>query len=204
MRKSHKVGKLSGLMAIFLGLFCTVGCTETTGACLPQPPVDLSRALAYAENDQLDFQFPLDELGNDVRPSPAVFCTSGNGEYHAAEDYHLPAGTPVYAIADGNISFSGPMDGYGWLIIIDHPQANIYSLYGHLSPSRSRLESGPVKRGDFIAYLGDPDENGGSPEQPLKPHLHFGIRAGQRIDSPGMGEGRWQAGLPPFSSGSPR
>jgi len=82
----------------------------------------------------------------------------------------------------------------GWLIIIDHPQANIYSLYGHLSPSRWRLESGPVEKGDLIAYLGDPDENGGSSEQPLRPHLHFGIRAGQRTDYPGMGEWRWQAG----------
>jgi hypothetical protein len=31
-----------------------------------------------------------------------------------------------------------------------------------------------------LAYLGDSDENGGSAEQPLEPHLHFGIRAGQR------------------------
>jgi len=137
-------------------------------------------------------------LGQDERPFPAIFCTSGGSgsarEYHAAEDYHLPAGTPVYAIADGRISFSGPMGGYGWLIIIDHPQANIYSLYGHLSPSRWRLESGVVEKGDLIAYLGDPDENGGSPENPLRPHLHFGIRAGQRTDYPGMGEWRWQAG----------
>ena len=86
------------------------------------------------------------------------------------------------------------MGGYGWLVIIDHPQANIYSLYGHLSPSRWRLESGPVEKGDLIAYLGDPDENGGSPKQPLRPHLHFGIRAGQRADYPGLGEWRWQAG----------
>jgi hypothetical protein len=86
------------------------------------------------------------------------------------------------------------MGGYGWLIIIDHPQANMYSLYGHLSPSRWKLEPGPVEKGDLIAYLGDPDENGGSPEQPLRPHLHFGIRAGQRTHYPGMGEWRWMAG----------
>ena len=49
----------------------------------------------------------------------------------------------MYAIADGEISFSGSKGGYGWLIIIDHPQANLYSLYGHLSPAslaRDRLE----------------------------------------------------------------
>lgn len=186
---------VSGVCLVFL----LSGCTQPNNVkCLPQPPADLSGAIAYAADDQLDFRFPLDELGEDIRPFPAIFCSSGGSgsarEYHAAEDYFLPPGTPVYAIADGSISFSGPMGGYGWLIIIDHPQANMYSLYGHLSPSRWRLESGPIEKGDLIAYLGDPDENGGSPENPLRPHLHFGIRAGQRTDYPGMGEWRWQAG----------
>ena len=81
------------------------------------------------------------------------------------------------------------------LIIIDHPQANLYSLCGHLSPSRWYIESGVlVEKGQLIAYLGDSDENGGSSEQPLTPHLHFGIRAGQRADYSSMGEWRWQAG----------
>jgi len=146
----------------------------------------------------LTIQFPLDELSAVTVRNPARFCEGYGDEssrmYHAAEDYHRPAGTPVYAMADGRISFSGPMGGYGWLIIIDHPQANLYSLYGHLSPSRWRTESGPVKKGELIAYLGDPDENGGSPKNPLRPHLHFGVRAGQRSDYPGMGEWRWQAG----------
>lgn len=181
---------------LILLLLC--GCTPQPSFCAPQQPADLSGVLAYATDEELIYRYPLDELGNEVRPFPAVFCSSGGGElsheHHAAEDYYLPAGTPIYAMADGIISFSGPMGGYGWLIIIDHPQANIYSLYGHLSPSRWRLDSGSVEKGDLIAYLGDQDENGGSPEQPLRPHLHFGIRAGQRTDYPGMGEWRWQAG----------
>lgn len=40
----------------------------------------------------------------------------------------------------------------------------------------------------------DADENGGSAESPLEPHLHFGIRAGQTADYPGRGEWRWMAG----------
>ena len=157
------------LTSSILLILLLAGCAQSPESCPPHPPADLSGAIAFAGDDQLPFRFPLDELGNDVRPYPAIFCTSGGSgsarEYHAAEDYHLPAGTPVYAMADGNISFSGPMGGYGWLIIIDHPQANLYSLYGHLSPSRWRKESGTVEKGELIAYLGDPDENGGSPEQ---------------------------------------
>jgi len=51
-----------------------------------------------------------------------------------------------------------------------------------------------VKRGDLIAYLGDPDENGGSVDSPLVPHLHFGIRTGQTLDYPYRGEWRYMAG----------
>jgi murein DD-endopeptidase MepM/ murein hydrolase activator NlpD len=197
-RKSLEFNQCSLAVGCILLVILLAGCQQSPESCPSQPPADLSEALSYAEDDQLAFRFPLDQLGNDVYPDPAVFCTSGDDgsgrEYHAAEDYFLPAGTPVYAVADGIVSFSGPMGGYGWLIVVDHPQANIYSLYGHLSPSRWRLESGPVEKGDLIAYLGDPDENGGSAEQPLRPHLHFGIRAGQRTDYPGMGEWRWQAG----------
>jgi murein DD-endopeptidase MepM/ murein hydrolase activator NlpD len=83
---------------------------------------------------------------------------------------------------------------YGWLMIIDHPEMNFYSLYGHLSPSRWRMEPGPVTKGDLIAYLGDEWENGGSREGPLVAHLHFGLRTGQRTGYPGRGEWRWMAG----------
>ena len=186
---------------IFLVLLIS-GCSQSAVNCNEQPYTDLSEALTYAANDQLPFQYPLDELGIDADTDPARFCRGSwekEGEeekrkYHAAEDYHLPAGTPVYAFADGEISFSGPMGGYGWLIIIDHPQANIYSLYGHLSPSRWLLKSGTVEKGDLIGYLGDPDENGGSKKNPLVTHLHFGIRSGQRTDYPGQGQWRWMAG----------
>ena len=106
-------------------------------------------------------------------------------KFHAAEDYKRLAGTPVFAMADVTISFSGSAGGYGWQILIDHPQANLYSLYWHLSPSRWKQKTGTeVKRGDLIAYLGDSDENGGSQEQPVETHLHFGIRAGQTADYP--------------------
>jgi murein DD-endopeptidase MepM/ murein hydrolase activator NlpD len=56
------------------------------------------------------------------------------------------------------------------------------------------MEPGPVNKGDLIAYLGDSHENGGTQNDPLEPHLHLGIRAGQRADYPGKGEWRWQAG----------
>ena len=131
------------IVSWILLLLLITGCSQAVENCPQQGPADLSEALAFAENDELLFQFPLEKLGIYSNPMPARFCRGSVGidpkKYHAAEDYHLPAGSPVYAFADGEISFSGRMGGYGWLIIIDHPQFDIYSLYGHLSPNSPAL-----------------------------------------------------------------
>lgn len=168
--------------------------------CPKQPIADVSSAMAYTTDENAIFQFPVASMDSIVEASCAVFCAPSGitfgpkDTYYAAEDYHLPAGTPVYAMADGQVSFSGRMDGYGWLIVVDHPQANLYSLYGHLSPSRWHIRSGPVAKGALIGYLGDADENGGTAEHPMRTHLRFGLRSGQRADYPGKGAWRWQAG----------
>jgi len=196
---------ISLVVTTLLLVSCDAQYPET---CPTSTPIGRMDADEIAGDDSLPFRFPLDEstidydlffgwfgVSNECPPDMTDCYENPVRLFHAAEDYKRPAGTPVYAMADGRISFSGTAGGYGWLIIIDHPQANLYSLYGHLSPSRWKLESGTdVKRGDLIAYLGDPDENGGSQKSPLEPHLHFGIRAGQRDDYPGGGEWRWMAG----------
>lgn len=193
---------------VFATLLLAACATQYPETCPSSMPIGLLDADEIASDDSLPFRFPLDETSTDAARYFAWFGVSNacgpdikecyefpEVQFHAAEDYWRPAGTSVYAMADGRISFSGPAGGYGWLILIDHPQANLYSLYGHLSPSRWKLEKGKdVKRGDLIAYLGDPNENGGSAKSPLEPHLHFGIRAGQTADYPGRGEWRFMAG----------
>jgi hypothetical protein len=192
----------------FVPLLLAACSTQYPETCPSSIPVGLVDTGEIAGNESLPFRFPLDEstidgtlyfgwfgVSNECPPNVIDCFDYPVRQYHAAEDYRRPAGTPVYAMADGRISFSGKAGGYGWLIIIDHPQANLYSLYGHLSPSRWKLRSGTeVKRGNMIAYLGDSDENGGSAESPLEPHLHFGVRAGQTADYPPRGEWRFQAG----------
>jgi len=181
-------------------LLCLLSaCDRDAGHCRIQSPAAISQMPPYGEDVGSPFRFPLDDLSRSQQRPSARFQTSGletptRREYHAAEDFLSPPGTAVYAIADGEVSFSGPMGGYGWLVIVDHPQANFYSLYGHLSPSRWQIAEGPVEQGEILGYLGDNDENGGSAEQPLRPHLHLGLRAGQRADYSGTGEWRWQAG----------
>jgi hypothetical protein len=184
--------------SIFLTLLI-ISCNRTTETYPPHEFVKFAGSENFAEDDSLPFQFPLDDERIYKGIVSHHFVVSGvtkrGREYHAAEDYYQIPGTPVYAMANGKVSFSGPMGGYGWLVIVDHPQANIYSLYGHLSPSRWEIKRGvEVNKGELIGHLGDSDENGGSEKAPLVPHLHFAIRRGQRAEYPGMGEWRWQAG----------
>lgn len=170
------------------------GCSSAAPeACPPRYRVDLSEVAP--NDDTLPFRYPLDFV--EVHAHEADFnehSGRSGGTFHAAEDFWLPAGSEVYAMADGEVSFSGTMGGYGWLIIVDHPEMDFYSLYGHLSPSRWRADPGPVAKGDLIGYLGNEWENGGSRDEPMVAHLHFGVRVGQRTDYPSKGEWRWMAG----------
>jgi hypothetical protein len=183
-----------------LGSLLLAGCTQSAGPRPENVSVDPAMVRTFATDSSLPFQFPLEDYDPRTAAGSASFCMSGIyppeyiEEYHAAEDCYRPAGTAVYAMADGRVSFSGPVNGYGWLIVIDHPEANLYSSYGHVSPNRWRIESGTVMKGELIGYLGDSSENTGIPAGSLSPHLHFGVRAGQRVDYPSRGDSRWQAG----------
>jgi murein DD-endopeptidase MepM/ murein hydrolase activator NlpD len=143
--------------------------------------------------DPGDFQYPLARYRVQqpfANPNPLF----GN-LYHSAEDARGKAGTPVHTIADGEVSFSAPIAGYGWTIIIDHRHHNFYSLYAHVSTRRPKATSGQVSRGDVIAYIADDDEDGSGGDYPdWRPHLHFGLRKGSRADYPDYGDARWMAG----------
>ncbi len=96
---------------------------------------------------------------------------------HLGLDLFLPAATPVLAPLNGKIhSFQDnarPLD-YGPTLVLQHDfdGGRFYTLYGHLSrDSLLGLEAGKtVQKGDRIARIGDPAENGGWP-----PHVHFQI-----------------------------
>ncbi len=184
------------LVGIAVLTLLTAACADSAdpSECQMVPRVD-TESENPAATDVL-FRLPLDTVVDP--PFDADFQEHGGPypdvTYHAAEDYFAPAGTPVYSMADGEVSFSGPMGGYGWLVIVDHPWANLYSLYGHLSPSRWSIDKGTVEKGDLVGYLGDEWENGGSRDHPLITHLHLGVRIGHRTEYPGRGEWRWTAG----------
>jgi 4-aminobutyrate aminotransferase-like enzyme/Ser/Thr protein kinase RdoA (MazF antagonist) len=102
-----------------------------------------------------------------------------NRTIHLGLDLFCPAGSPVYAPLDGvvhSIANNAAAGDYGPTIILEHRvdrgRLQFFTLYGHLSlESLSGLEPGKaVRRGDRLAWLGDPSVNGGWP-----PHLHIQI-----------------------------
>lgn len=86
---------------------------------------------------------------------------------HAGLDIAGPPGTPVYAPADGVISYVGFESGYGKLVSIDHGYG-VVTRYGH--NSRIFVELGQkVKRHDVISAIGSTGRSSG-------PHVHYEVR----------------------------
>ena len=62
-------------------------------------------------------------------------------------------GTPVQAVFDGKVLYTGELEGYGNLVIVGHGK-EYHSLYGHLDSIRVAVNK-VVKTGEVIALSGD-------------------------------------------------
>jgi murein DD-endopeptidase MepM/ murein hydrolase activator NlpD len=88
---------------------------------------------------------------------------------HQGIDYAAPSGTPVSAVADGTVTFSGWKGGNGRLIILRHG-SGYESTYGHLSRFAKGARRGRrVSQGDVIGYVGSSGLSSG-------PHLDFRVK----------------------------
>jgi murein DD-endopeptidase MepM/ murein hydrolase activator NlpD len=92
---------------------------------------------------------------------------SGEGAFHRGVDISSEIGTRIIAPADGVVTFSDLMNGYGRAVMVDHGNG-ISTLYGHLSGFA--VSSGQlIHRGDTIGYVGSSGRSTG-------PHLHYEVR----------------------------
>lgn len=94
---------------------------------------------------------------------------------HQGLDIAAKIGTPIKAVADGTVTHSGTMGGYGNLIIIDHGNG-ITSYYGHCNKLYKKVGA-KVSAGDIIAEVGNTGNSTG-------PHLHFEIRQNGKYVNP--------------------
>ena len=86
---------------------------------------------------------------------------------HAGLDVAAAPGSPIYAPADGVVSFAGYDPGYGKLVSIDHGYG-VVTRFGHTS--QIYVEVGQkIKRRDIVAAVGTTGRSTG-------PHLHYEVR----------------------------
>jgi murein DD-endopeptidase MepM/ murein hydrolase activator NlpD len=100
---------------------------------------------------------------------------------HLGVDFAAPFGTPVVAVADGEVVFAKWASGFGRLVRIQH-DGDYASAYAHLQRYATGIKAGAfVTKGQVIGYVGNSGQATG-------PHLHFVlVRAGTPIDPLGTG-----------------
>ncbi len=101
--------------------------------------------------------------GFGMRQSPFT----GKRKMHEGYDIAARTGTPIYATADGVVSKSETVPGYGKLVVIEHGYG-YRTYYGHNSKNLVRAGQ-RVVRGQEIAQVGNTGRSTGS-------HVHYEIR----------------------------
>ncbi len=100
----------------------------------------------------------------------------GYRRMHSGDDYAARYGTPIYAVSDGVVSFSGRHGGHGKYVRLEHG-SGMGTGYAHMS--RIAVERGSrVSAGQVIGYVGSTGLSTG-------PHLHFEVYRNNRPVNPG-------------------
>jgi murein DD-endopeptidase MepM/ murein hydrolase activator NlpD len=100
---------------------------------------------------------------------------NGRGAMHAGIDFKGAVGSPIFAAAEGRVTFAGWKSGYGQAIEITHGNGML-TRYAHLSRIGVRVGQ-EVAAGTTIGGLGNTGRSTG-------PHLHFEVRINDRAVNP--------------------
>jgi murein DD-endopeptidase MepM/ murein hydrolase activator NlpD len=98
-----------------------------------------------------------------------------NREFHDGLDIAAPYGTNIRATADGVVTYSGYISGYGRTVTIKHGYGYVTS-YCHNSKNLVK-EGQKVKKGDFIAKVGSSGRSTG-------PHVHYMVKVNGQVQNP--------------------
>jgi murein DD-endopeptidase MepM/ murein hydrolase activator NlpD len=97
------------------------------------------------------------------------------GSFHPGLDFKGPIGAPIFAAANGRVSFVGERQGYGNCVEIDHGNG-LVTRYAHMSGFRTQTGK-LVHPGEVIGAIGSTGRSTG-------PHLHFEVRINDRPVNP--------------------
>lgn len=101
--------------------------------------------------------------------SMRVHPISGKFKAHKGVDFAAATGTPIRAVADATVDFSGNGRGYGNMVVLKH-WSNYSTAYAHMSRIAPGLRKGSkISQGQVIGYVGSTGWSTG-------PHLHYEFR----------------------------
>ncbi len=108
-----------------------------------------------------------------------ISCEYGSGG-HKGRDYAAPGGTPIHAVASGQVITVESHYSYGYYVMIYHGTAddgnNYTTLYAHMQSWPPVSVGQTVSQGDVIGYVGSTGNSTGN-------HLHIELRQnGARIN----------------------
>ncbi len=113
--------------------------------------------------------------------------------FHTAVDVEyvdVISDVPVYSIDDGQIIYSGKVNGYGGFIAIQYSQ--YVGIYGHLRPKSLLPNKSIIKKGGNIGVLGTGYSSETDGE---RKHLHFAVLKGSKLDFRGYVESKSELSL---------
>jgi murein DD-endopeptidase MepM/ murein hydrolase activator NlpD len=153
------------------------GCAPASGVIPPEStpaPLLLKEGLGVVTSEQI---LPVD--GQLTYKGFGEFFEDRFNGYHVAIDLEAPADMPVYAIEDGEVTFSDWVSGYGGVMVVktilsDRTQSY---LYGHLDPESMKGVGDAIASGEQIAVLGEKGEETDGERE----HLHLAMYEGDEV-----------------------
>ena len=112
------------------------------------------------------------------------YRTLGYYHFHNGIDVGEPNGTPLYALSDGVVSFTGYYGGYGNTVIIKYNNG-YKSLYGHVASNYIVKVGQTVKAKELVAHVGPKYlKNGKLNGFTTGQHLHFTLYYQNKVINP--------------------
>jgi murein DD-endopeptidase MepM/ murein hydrolase activator NlpD len=125
-----------------------------------------------ARRERLDGPFhPVVAATIDYGEAGAEFGASRSGHVHEGQDVFAPSGTPLVAVADGEVVEVGSDGGRGNYVSIHDPAEDRTYNYFHMLEPASVKAGEPVQAGQRVGALGCTGSCFGE-------HLHFEVRQG--------------------------
>lgn len=141
-----------------------------------QPALSLNSAFVFSMEKKPLYGFPVAGKGNKDIGSFWGMERDGGKRKHEGIDIFARRGTPVVAVTDGSITYTGEKGIGGKQVWLLDRNFGTHIYYAHLD-GISTSNGAQVKAGDTLGFVG----NTGN-ARTTSPHLHFGVYRGGAVN----------------------